>query len=124
MNDNQLNTFSQTILTGLGVLLGVNGVVIGIMLERNFRKWRRFIGANMHAWKYLGLLSIGAGAVLLYGEYPSGIQDSCVLLGLILLFCSFLLKRNMRTRIEEIEDTYSRPRLSKSRQQKGSDPLS
>lgn len=110
MSEEPFNTMSAVAWGVLGALLGVNGAVIGVMFARDFRRYRRFAGANMYVWKYLGLACVGMGAVFLYGGYSLEVWRPCVLGGVVLLFCAAVLGRVIRRRKEEIEESFMHPR--------------
>jgi hypothetical protein len=110
MDENPLNAFGEVVWVALGALLGVNGIVIGLMFAKDFRKYRGFVTVNAYVWKYLGILGVGIGGVLLYAGYSHDAWYPCVLLGMVLLVCALLLRNVVRHRVQKIEESYLRPR--------------
>jgi len=110
MDQRPFNAFGEAVWVVLGALLGVNGIIIGLMFAKNFRKYRTFVRVNAYVWKYLGLLAVGIGGVLLYAGYSFGAWYNCVLLGMVLLLCAVLLRNVVRRRVQKIEESYLQPR--------------
>ncbi len=109
MNESQLEALAGIIGWTLGVLLGINGLVVGLMCSGNFRKYRRFISVNIRVWIYVGLLGVSSGAVFVFGRYPRAVWHPCVLIGVVLLVLGLMLRRAAERRIQAMEQEHSRP---------------